>query len=212
MVREFLNLNETRNMFLFVSKYIEENKDFLTQADKAIGDGDHGVGMARGFIAVREKIGSKNFNSIGEILSSIGTILLTTIGGAAGAIFGTLFRGASKNLREEDTFSVRILSSMLNDGLESVKQRGKAEPGNKTMVDSLEPAAIKSKELLTLPLKDALIAVSEAARIGAENTKGMIATIGKAKTLGERSLGHPDPGAISVCLILRSMMEYVLSL
>ena len=168
--------------------------------------------MARGFIAVREKISSKDFDSIGEILSSIGNILMTTIGGAAGAIFGTLFRGASKNLKEQDTFSVRDLSSMLTDGLESVKQRGKAEPGNKTMVDSLEPAAIKSKELLTHSLKDALIAVSEAARIGAEKTKGMITTIGKAKTLGDRSLGHPDPGAISVCLILKSMMEYVISL
>lgn len=98
---------------------------------------------------------------------------------------------------------------MLVDGLEAVKERGKAKPGDKTMVDSLAPAAIKSKEMVSAPLAEALKAVAEAARQGMEKTKELVATTGKAKTLGERSLGHPDPGAVSTYLILKFMAEYV---
>lgn len=98
---------------------------------------------------------------------------------------------------------------MLVDGLQAVKERGKAKPGDKTMVDSLAPAAMKSREMVSAPLAEALKAVAEAARQGMEKTKELVATTGKAKTLGERSLGHPDPGAVSTYLILKFMAEYV---
>lgn len=211
MTKSHLAIDETRDMFVFVSEKIEENHDILTQADKVIGDGDHGVGMARGFLSVQEKIKGQNFSSVGELLSTIGMTLLTSIGGAAGAIFGTLFRGAGKNLKEVIVFDVNTLSTMLCDGLQAVKERGKANPGDKTMIDALEPAAIKSKEMRGDKLIDALTSIVEEARIGMEKTKNMIATIGKAKTLGERSLGHPDPGAISTYFILIFMMEFVAS-
>lgn len=207
-----LTVEETRDMFLYVSRTMEESRDLLTQADKAIGDGDHGVGMARGFEAAREKLEGQSFQTIDAVLKSIGMALMTSIGGAAGAVFGTLFRGGAKNLGGRKVFDSETLSQMLLDGLQAVKDRGNAEPGDKTMVDALEPAALKSKELVSGPLDEALTAVAETARQGMEETKEMVATVGKAKTLGKRSLGHCDPGAVSTHLILKSMMEYTAEL
>jgi phosphoenolpyruvate---glycerone phosphotransferase subunit DhaL len=204
-----LTLKETQDMFLYVARKIEESKNLLTQADKAIGDGDHGIGMARGFEAVRQKLDGQSFENIGDLLKSIGRALMTSIGGAAGAVFGTLFTGAAKNLQGKSEFNSETLSLMLLDGLQAVKDRGKAKTGDKTMVDALEPAARKSEALRSSPLDEALTAVVEEARQGMEKTKEMVATIGKAKSLGQRSLGHPDPGSVSMYLILRSMMEYL---
>ena len=204
-----MTLEETRQMFVHVAIGIEQSKDLLTQADKAIGDGDHGVGMARGFSAVREKLDAQTFTTVDAMLKAIGMALMTSIGGAAGAIFGTWFIGAARGLSQQETFDGKALATVLSSGLEAVKKRGRATAGDKTMVDALEPAALMAKELVSLPLDESLKAVTEAARQGMKRTKGMTATIGKAKTLGERSLGHADPGAISTYLILKFMLEYV---
>jgi dihydroxyacetone kinase-like protein len=209
MSNDKLNLEETKDMFIFVSQKMVENKDVLTQADKAIGDGDHGVGMARGFEAVTSKLKDSNFMNIGELLNLIGTTLLTSIGGAAGAIFGVFFRDAGQNLKDKDYFNSIVFSQMLNDGLKSVKERGKAKAGDKTMVDALEPATLKANEMSSSSLSDFCQVISDAAKEGKEKTKDMIAKIGKAKTLGERSIGHPDPGAISIYLILKFISEYI---
>ena len=196
-------------MFIYVSQGMVESKDRLTQADKAIGDGDHGVGMARGFLAVRHKLEGGAFATLDELLKAVGMALLTSAGGAAGAVFGTFFRGGAKRLGGRSVFDSESLSFMLLDGLAAVKERGGATPGDKTMVDALEPAAVKSQELASVPLDESLTAVSEAARGGMEATEDMVANVGKAKPLGERSLGHPDPGAVSTYLILKYMAEYV---
>jgi dihydroxyacetone kinase-like protein len=206
--KEHLNVEEIRDMFIHVSRKMVESKDILTQADKAIGDGDHGIGMARGFEAVIEKLTDQSFDSVGSLLNNIGMALLTSVGGAAGAIFGTFFRGAAKNLKDKTIVNGQIFSTMLDDGLEAVKKRGNAKRGDKTMVDALEPATLKAKEFVSMPIYEIFKAVTEEARIGMEETKEIIATLGKAKTLGERSLGHPDPGAISIYLIFKYMMEY----
>lgn len=147
--------------------------------------------------------------TIEQLFKTVGMALITSIGGAAGAVFGTLFRGGSKQLSEKEVFDAEALSLMLFAGLEAVKKRGKAELGNKTMVDALEPAAMEAQNRVSSPLDEALAAVTEAARLGMEKTKDIVATVGKAKTLGERSLGHPDPGAISIYLIVKFMWEYV---
>jgi dihydroxyacetone kinase-like protein len=204
-----MTLEETREMFIYISQKMEESKDLLTQADKAIGDGDHGIGMARGFEAVRQKLEAQKPAAMDEMLKVIGLALMTSIGGAAGAIFATLFRGGAKSLAGQQIFDSKALSLMLVDGLQAVQDRGKAKAGDKTMVDSLAPATLKSKEMTSAPLAAALKAVAEAARQGMEKTKEMVATTGKAKTLGERSLGHPDPGAVSTYLILKFMAEFV---
>lgn len=209
MGKSQMTLEETREMFIYLSQKMEESKDLLTQADKAIGDGDHGIGMARGFEAVRQKLEGQKPATMDEMLKVIGLALMTSIGGAAGAIFATLFRGGAKSLAGQQIFDSKALSLMLVDGLQAVQDRGKAKPGDKTMVDSLAPAALKSKEMTSAPLAAALKAVAEAARQGMEKTKEMVATTGKAKTLGDRSLGHPDPGAVSTYLILKFMAEFV---
>jgi phosphoenolpyruvate---glycerone phosphotransferase subunit DhaL len=204
-----LTSHEAKDMFSYVSRKMVESKDVLTQADKAIGDGDHGIGMARGFEAVQRNLENQSYKTIGDLLKSIGTTLLTSIGGAAGAIFGTFFRGGAKNLSAKDDFDSIAFSLMLRDGLEAVKERGKAKAGDKTMIDALEPAGLKASELVSAPLYEALQSAAGASRDGMEKTKEMIATTGKAKTLGERSLGYADPGSISTYLILNFMFQFV---
>jgi dihydroxyacetone kinase-like protein len=181
----------------------------LTEADRAIGDGDHGVGMARGFAAVQRRLEEQTFLGVGEMLNAIGTTLLTTVGGAAGAIFGTFFRGGAQNLAGRKVFDSVALSHLLTDGLEAVQKRGGAHLGDKTMVDALEPAARRSRELKTHSLTVALTEALKEAHTGMENTKDMLAMVGKAKPLGARALGHPDPGAVSMHLILKYAAEYV---
>ncbi len=209
MAKSQLTLEETRVMFLSVAEGMEASKDLLTQADKAIGDGDHGVGMARGFEAVRQKLESQAFAGLDELFKAVGSTLMASIGGASGAIFGTYFKGGAKGLGGLQVFDSRALALFLVDGLEAVQTRGKAKPGDKTMVDAAQPAALRARELETMPLDQALTAVMQAAQQGMEKTKELVATTGKAKTLGERSLGHADPGAISTYLIFKSMSEYV---
>src|SRR5690606_32565446 len=115
-----------------------------------------------------------------------GMTLITSIGGAAGVVFGTWFRDGAKNLGGVTALDARVLAAWLADGLAAVKERGKAKPGEKTMVDALEPAAVTSSQVAAAPLDEALAAVTEAARTGMEATKDMIASVGRAKALGER--------------------------
>jgi dihydroxyacetone kinase-like protein len=204
-----LDLQEARDMFVHLAKGMVNSQDLLTQADKAIGDGDHGVGMARGFEAVCQKLENQVFGALDELLRAIGMALMTSVGGASGVIFGTLFRGGAKRLSGRSVFDSGALSLLLLDGLQAVKERGRAEAGDKTMVDALEPAALRAKELTSVPLDECLIQVTEAARQGMEKTEEMVAHVGKAKTLGDRSLGHPDPGAVSTYLMLKYMTQYV---
>ena len=209
MKRAHLSLHETKKMFLFLSEKMIASKDILTQADKVIGDGDHEIGMALGFETVQKELTDKEFQSLGALMKTIGFALMNSIGGASGAIFGTLFLGAASKTQDQKILDAKALSLILINGLESVKKRGKAKPGDKTMVDALEPAALVSETTSQLSLEEALLAVIGAAKEGMESTKEMVATIGRAKSLGERSLGHPDPGAISIHLIFTFMLEYV---
>jgi len=209
-MKSALTLDETRQMFLYVAKNIIAIQDLLGEADRAIGDGDHGVGMARGFEAVEAKLNSGSFNGLDELFKVIGISLLTTMGGASGAIFGTWFRGGSKNLAAQMIFDSEHLAWFLNDGLQAVQERGKAKVGDKTMVDVLAPAAAVAIEMANQPLETSLNQILVAAEKGMESTKQMVATLGRAKSLGERSLGHPDPGAVSTCYILKFMRDAVI--
>jgi len=203
-----LALAEAREMIVAVSRGLIASTDRLTQADKAIGDGDHGLAMARGFACVIEKVEGQEFTSIGHLFKTVGTAILASAGGAAGAVFGTLFRGAAENAADGQVLTAAVFSGLLLDGLRAVENRGHAKPGDKTMIDALEPAVRESERRSAAPLDEALTAIAEAARLGMEHTRDMVANVGKAKPLGERSLGHPDPGAISMYLILKLMAEY----
>jgi dihydroxyacetone kinase-like protein len=198
-------------MFLYVAERMQDSQDLLTQADKAIGDGDHGIGMARGFAAVQAKLIASPPTSIADLLKTTGMTLLTSIGGASGVIFGTLFRSGTRNLTDATIFNAETLSLMLTDGLTAVQERGKASPGDKTMVDALTPAAAKAAEMAGASLGEALEAAAEAARLGMEETKGMVAATGKARALGPRALGFADPGALSMYLLLYFMAQFVTS-
>ena len=209
MGKENLDLSDTIEMVKQVAISIIDSEPLLTDADRNLGDGDHGLGMERGMKAVIEKIESSSFNQISDVFKSAGMAMMSSMGGASGALFGTLFRNGGKALDGKETLDSEGLKSFLNAANEGVKSRGGASPGDKTMIDALEPAAQKASENISLPLYKLISLVSQAADRGKEESKNMIATMGRAKTLGERSLGHPDAGACSVAIILKSMSEFI---
>ena len=209
MGKENLDLSDTIKMVKQVALSIIDSEPLLTDADRNLGDGDHGLGMERGMKAVIEKIESSSFNQISDVFKSAGMAMMSSMGGASGALFGTLFRNGGKALDGEETLNSEGLKSFLNAANEGVKSRGGASPGDKTMIDALEPAAQEASENISLPLYELISLVSQAADRGKEESKDMIATMGRAKTLGERSLGHPDAGACSVAIILKSMSEFI---
>ena len=209
MGKENLDLSDTIEMVKQVALSIIDSEPLLTDADRNLGDGDHGLGMERGMKAVIEKIESSSFNQISDVFKSAGMAMMSSMGGASGALFGTLFRNGGKALDGEETLNSEGLKSFLNAANEGVKSRGGASPGDKTMIDALEPAAQEASKNISLPLYELISLVSQAADRGKEESKDMIATMGRAKTLGERSLGHPDAGACSVAIILKSMSEFI---
>ena len=206
---EALNTRQVQECLEQVAAKMVASKELLTHADQAIGDGDHGIGMARGFEAVLAKLQSEAFSTPEEVFRKTGFTLLSSIGGAAGAIFGSFFIGAADGLKGESQLTGTAYIKALQSGLEKVQARGKAKVGDKTMVDALAPAAQAAAVHAEKSLPEISTLVFQAAEEGKEKTKDFIATTGKAKTLGERSLGHADPGAISMALILGFINEYI---
>jgi dihydroxyacetone kinase-like protein len=186
---------------------IEREKTYLTELDAPIGDSDHGVNMARGFAAVRGKLPSLQRRDVGALLKEIGMVLLATIGGASGPLYGTLFMEAGKRSMGAEALDLAGVTSCLEAGLEGIKRRGKAAAGDKTMIDALEPAVAALKAAGGAPLKDALARAAEAAQGGAIATTPLVARKGRASYLGERSAGHQDPGATSCSILLQCLAE-----
>ncbi len=204
-----LNTQQVQACLQYVATKMISSKELLTHADQAIGDGDHGIGMARGFKAVLAKLQNETFSTPEEIFRNVGFTLLSSIGGAAGAIFGSFFIGAADGLKGESQLTGASYAKALQNGLVKVQERGKAKVGDKTMVDALAPAAQIAIVHIDKSLSELSTLVYQTAEEGKEKTKDFIATTGKAKTLGERSLGHADPGAISMVLILGFFNEYI---
>lgn len=206
-----LTVSELTDMILAIGNVIEENKAFLTELDSAIGDADHGINMAKGFHAVGEKLPALAAKDAGTVLKTVGMTLVSTVGGASGPLYGTAFLRAGMRIGNKAELAADDLQQGLAAALEGIKQRGRAEPGDKTMVDALQPALQALDEVLTAgkTATEALSAAVTAAEQGVEYTKGIIARKGRASYLGERSLGHQDPGATSSYLILRTMQEFM---
>lgn len=206
-----MNLTETREMLLYTAEKMVSSEPMLTELDLKIGDGDHGLGMQRGFAAVRDLLSSNDFSpkDVGELFLKAGTKMMSSMGGASGAIFGTLFRSGGKAIVGQQDFDSTVLSQFLVAGAAAVFARGGAKPGDKTMIDALVAAEKQSEQVKNEDLKNALSSVAKAAEDGAENTRNQVAVFGRAKSLGERSLGHVDPGAVSMSLILKYMSEFV---
>ncbi|WP_027133001.1 dihydroxyacetone kinase subunit DhaL [Geminicoccus roseus] len=196
-----LTVDQTKAALLAAADAIIASTERLTKADQAIGDGDHGLGMARGFKAAKEALDKKPAATVGDLFKTVGMAIVSTSGGASGAVFGTFFTGAGKVL-PEDGLDAPAYATALEEGQKAVQARGKAEPGHKTMLDALAPAAQAARSYAEAGLPAAARAAAKAAEEGVEKTKDMVAQFGRARTLGERALGHPDPGAISVSIIL----------
>lgn len=210
MPKSTLSKDEVQAMLLLVADRIIENEPMLSEADRNLGDGDHGLGMKRGMEAVQEKL-APGVESIEKAFAGTGMAMMSSMGGASGAIFGTLWRNGGKALAGREVFDAQGLADLIKAGLEGVMARGGAKPGDKTMIDALHPAMLKAQEVVGLPLNEAIVAVAQAATDGREASKAMIATMGRAKTLGEQSIGHPDAGACSVVVIFDAMKEYILA-
>ena len=196
-------------MLLLACERIIAAEPELSEADRNLGDGDHGLGMERGMKAATEKLLSGEVESVEKAFSSVGMAMMSSMGGASGAIFGTFFRNGGKALNGQETFDAAALAAFLQAGVEGVKQRGGASVGDKTVVDAMQPAADKAAEVTDQTLAEALGAVHDASLAGLEASKSMIAKFGRAKTLGEACLGFPDAGALSVTVILGAMKDYV---
>ena len=185
-----------------MSAIIQQNKDFLTELDMPIGDSDHGINLARGFQAVEAKLPTLEGKDAGTILKTVGMTLVSTVGGASGPLYGTAFMKAGAKMAGKMELGIEDLAVMLHEAVEGIKMRGKSTVGEQTMLDAMVPALDALKE--TGSLKAALVA----AEAGVEKTKDMIATKGRASYLGERSLGHQDPGATSFTLLLSVIARY----
>src|SRR4051812_39466313 len=191
---------------------VREQRDYLTQLDAAIGDGDHGTNMDRGFAAVEKALAGQNGGlPPGRLLIVAGKTLVSTVGGASGPLWGSALRAAGRSLGDAETFEGDALASALDAAIAAVVDLGAAAPGDKTMVDALVPAAESLHRALDAgaPLQDAIAAASEAAEEGAKATVPLLARKGRASYLGERSIGHQDPGATSAALILRALERAV---
>jgi phosphoenolpyruvate---glycerone phosphotransferase subunit DhaL len=184
---------------------MEEHRRFLTKLDSEIGDGDHGTNMHRGFQAALERLDGADPSSPADALKAVSMALISKVGGAAGPLYGTAFLRASTALQDREEVSAEDAAQSLEAALGGVKQRGKAEVGDKTMVDALEPAAEAAKEAASEAdgsVAEVFRAAAEAAKEGAESTVPLTARRGRASYLGARAAGHEDPGARSTYLLL----------
>jgi len=192
-----------------VANMISENNKYLTELDAAIGDADHGANMNRGFKAVINKMPEISDKDIGTIFKTVGMTLLSTVGGAGGPLYGTLFLQAGMKTTGKMELSLEDWTEALEAALSGIVMRGKAELGDKTMVDALTPAvnALKQAVQDNKSLTEALNESAEAAKKGMEATIPLVARKGRASYLGERSAGHQDPGATSSYMILQEAAD-----
>ncbi len=181
---------------------IEAEHVHLTDLDRAIGDGDHGANLNRGFAAVVAKLDAAEPGTPGAVLKLVATTLISTVGGASGPLFGTAFLRAATAVGDVPELDSAAVTTALTAALQGVVDRGKAEPGDKTMVDALTPAAAAAVGDSPAAV---LRAAADAAERGAEATTPLVAHKGRASYLGERSAGHLDPGAVSTALMLRAL-------
>ena len=187
---------------------IAEQRDYLVDLDRAIGDGDHGENMDRGFKAAVEALGQAQPGSVAEVLKTVAKTLMSTVGGAAGPLYGTAFLRASKAAGDGDLDGAGV-AAVIAGALDGIQARGKATTGEKTMVDAWTPALEAARAAAESGSDPAAVfeAAAAAAEAGAAATEPLRATKGRASYLGERSIGHLDPGAVSTSLILRAAVR-----
>ena len=205
-----LNLNSFKKIIKEINIVLEKNKEYLSEMDSFTGDGDHGFTISKAFDSANNVILEKKPNTISELLKLIGNTLIINVGGSAGPIFGTFFKTMGDSIDESlSSINIEDLKMMMSNGMNKVMDLGGAKPGDKTMIDTIV-FAIKSLEKSCInnePFEEAILKMINASKKGAYSTAEMIAKKGRAKTSGERSLGHIDPGAFSMFLIFSTFKE-----
>ena len=202
-----MNVEGVMGVLRAMSRRMEAEKDFLTQLDNEIADGDHGINMARGFAAVEKKLPELAGKDVGTILKTVGMTLVSVVGGSAGPLYGTAFLKSGLAMAGKTEVSPDDLLACMKVAVEGIQQRGRAVRGEKTMLDAMIPAAeaMESARQAGGDAKAVLAAGIAAAHEGVEFTKTIVATKGRASYIGERSLGHQDPGATSFAFLLEAI-------
>jgi dihydroxyacetone kinase-like protein len=204
-----ISRQETEAWLRAFADEVARQREYLTELDAAIGDADHGINMDRGMQAVVGKLDGAPPDDIGALLKLVGMTLVSTVGGAAGPLYGTLFLQMGTAAGEKPELTAEEWSAALDAGVRGVQARGKAELGDKTMVDALLPAvaALQQGVEAGLPAAEALRRAAEAAEQGMRATVPLVARKGRASYLGERSAGHQDPGATSSWMLMKAAAE-----
>ena len=198
------------DVLLAMSRRMEKEKDYLTDLDNATGDGDHGINMARGFMAVAEKAPAlSGMDDIGAVLKTVGMTLVSVVGGSAGPLYGTAFMKAGMEMAGKTGMEMADFLACMKAAVDGVMMRGRAVRGEKTMLDSMIPAYEAMRDAFRggKSSGECFAAGLQAAREGVEYTRTIIATKGRASYIGERSLGHMDPGAVSFTFLLETIAE-----
>ena len=198
-----LTIEMAKNWLLLTNEAIQENKSYLTKLDQAIGDGDHGINMARGFSEVKAKIEHQSYDNVAEMMKDTAMTLLSKVGGAAGPLYGTAFLRISQDWQGKATINEETIISGLKAGMEGMKQRGKAETGEKTLIDLWEPVIAAAEENFSADI------IQSTAKEAFEATRDMQATKGRASYLGVRSVGHLDPGSCSSYYLFSALADSV---
>lgn len=203
-----ITLEQFQCWLLNFAQQIAEHEDYLTELDASIGDADHGINMMRGMLKVRERLEdvSNQAADVSSLFRSVAMTLISSVGGAAGPLYGAFFLRAIKSVEGDGSVTPAELAVMFRDGLEGVQQRGKAQLNDKTMLDALQPAveALESSIAAGDSIEIALGLAVAAAESGMENTANLQASKGRASYLGARSIGHQDPGATSAYYLIEA--------
>lgn len=195
-----------------IIQVIQANKEYLSEIDGAIGDGDHGINMNKGATIASDEMQSDS--CLSEALSTLSKVLMNKIGGSMGPLYGSIFMGMQYATSNHDVIDGEVIGAMLSQAYENIKMISTAKPGDKTLVDVLDPAveAYQKEYLASHDMKKALLCCKEASHKGMLATKNMQAKLGRASRLGEKSIGHQDAGATSCCLIVSAICDSAIAL
>ena len=206
---EAVSTKQLQSALAQAAAQIVEAEPYLTEVDTVIGDGDHGTGMRAGFSALGKQLAAQEYTDPYSLLHASGLCLVRSMGGASGVLFGTLLIGGLDELSREDSLSAASLVAFFGKSIDTIQRRGRADPGDKTMVDALLPALAAMRQELetTGDIPRILHAAWQGALQGVENTKEMMPSKGRSKNFREKAIGYPDPGAISVSIIFRALYD-----
>lgn len=202
-----IKVETLQEMFAAAARMIIEKEPYLTEIDSMIGDGDHGIGMKRGFSAAAGLLAGNTFSCVDELCRAVSMELIRSMGGASGVIFGTMFFGGISRLPHEGTVSAEALADYFYEGEQAIERRGKSKPGQKTMLDALYPAVCAMKENAQAGIPEMFLAAYQAAQKGVEESKAILPKVGRSKNFREEAVGLPDPGAVSVSYLFRAFSE-----